>query len=367
MKQSELLEKVVNGYYLSKQEAVFLYENAALSELLFFANIVRRQKNPDNTVGWIIDRNVNITNVCVSGCKFCNFHCKPSQKDKAYVTTIEQYIEKIEELYKIGGRQLLLQGGLNPRLKLSFYVDLFSTLKRRFPDLKLHTLGPPEVAYIAKMEKTDYRTVLEKLIEAGLDSLPGAGAEILVDRVRKQISPGKCNADTWIEVMRQAHKLNITTSATMMYGHIETIEERIEHLVKLRTLQAEKPDYAVGFTTFIAWPFQAVGTELQKHLPDNKQNQATEYLRLNAIARLVLNNINHIQASWLTVGKEIAQIALHGGADDFGSIMIEENVVSAAGANFKFDANGIRFAIHQAGFEPRYRNQKYETDEIPKK
>ena len=255
---------------------------------------------------------------------------------------------------------MLLQGGLHPKLGLDFYTNLFKTLKNEFPNLKLHALGPAEIHHLSRIEKATYKEVLEQLIKSGLDSLPGAGAEILTDRVRKIVSPGKCNSQQWLDVMEQAHILNIPTSATMMFGFIETKQERIKHLIKIRDLQQKKPNYSNGFITFVPWTFQGEDTVLQKKYKDISKVTANEYLKIIAISRIVLNNIENIQASWLTVGKETAQISLHCGANDFGSIMIEENVVSAAGANYQFNAESIQKAITEAGFIPKQRNQKYE-------
>ena len=263
-------------------------------------------------------------------------------------------------LFKLGGDQLLLQGGLHPTLGLKFYTDLFKELKLAFPKLKLHALGPPEIVHIARLENKSYTEILENLIKAGLDSLPGAGAEILNDRVRKIVSPAKCTSNEWLNVMRDAHKLNMLTSATMMFGHAESKRERIEHLVKLRQVQSEKPADSTGFIAFIPWPFQDENTVLQQKYGISNKITSDEYVRLIAISRIMLPNIRNIQASWLTVGKETSQLCLHAGANDFGSIMIEENVVSAAGASYKFDAEGIQKAIRDAGFIPKQRNQKYE-------
>jgi cyclic dehypoxanthinyl futalosine synthase len=278
---------------------------------------------------------------------------------------MDQYREKILETFQLGGEQLLLQGGHHPELGLSFYTNLFSSLKSEFPKLKLHALGPPEVAHIAKLEGMSHRDVLIALQKAGLDSLPGAGAEILNDRVRRMISKGKCNGREWLDVMRAAHQLGITTSATMMFGHVETIEERLEHLVWIRQVQAEKPAGSKGFIAFIPWPFQDEGTLLRNVKGIRNQVSADEYIRMLALSRIMLPNIENIQASWLTVGKEVAQVCLYGGANDLGSIMIEENVVSAAGAPHRFTSQGIREAIREAGFIPRLRNQQYEFRELP--
>ncbi|MDR1984379.1 MAG: CofH family radical SAM protein [Prevotellaceae bacterium] len=356
----KIFQKALNLEPLSANELLLIYKFASTSELMFVANELRQIHVPGIGVSWQIDRNVNITNVCISGCKFCNFHCKPHETEKAYTTTQDEYCRKIEELIKLNGDQLLLQGGLHPDYGLNFYVNLFSELKQHYPDIKLHALGPPEIAHIAQKEEKSYREILEKLISVGLDSLPGAGAEILCDRVRKQISPAKPNSQMWLDVMREAHKLNLPTSATMVFGHIETLEDRIEHLIKIRTLQNEKPKDAYGFTAFICWTMQLCGTKLGEKL-GNKITTTDEYIRTVAISRIALNNIKNIQASWLTVGKNVAQIALHSGANDMGSIMIEENVVSAAGSTNKFDAQEIQQTITEAGFVPWLRNQKYEA------
>lgn len=365
MNNSDIYRKALALDPLTEGEALQIYRSAPLAELMLAADALRREQAGDpQVVTWQIDRNVNITNVCISGCKFCNFHCKPHQSDKAYITTIEEYDAKIRETLALGGDQLLLQGGLHPKLDIVFYEELFRELKRRFPQLRLHALGAPEVAHIARISRLDPETVLLRLIAAGLDSLPGAGAEILDNGVRRAISPGKPDADTWLAVMHIAHRLNLPTSATMMYGHLETPRQRIEHLIKIRDLQAECPSGNYGFIAFIPWVFRSSGTRLEREgvVPDTS---ATEYLRIIAMSRLVLNNIRNIQASWLTVGKTTAQIALHGGANDMGSIMIEENVVSSAGAHNSFDAEGIQQAIREAGFIPRLRNQKYEPRPWP--
>lgn len=365
MNNSDIYRKALALDPLTEGEALQIYRSAPLAELMLAADALRREQAGDpQVVTWQIDRNVNITNVCISGCKFCNFHCKPHQSDKAYITTIEEYDAKIRETLALGGDQLLLQGGLHPKLDIVFYEELFRELKRRFPQLRLHALGAPEVAHIARISRLDPETVLLRLIAAGLDSLPGAGAEILDNGVRRAISPGKPDADTWLAVMRIAHRLNLPTSATMMYGHLETPRQRIEHLIKIRDLQAECPSGNYGFIAFIPWVFRSSGTRLEREGVVS-DTSAAEYLRIIAMSRLVLNNIRNIQASWLTVGKTTAQIALHGGANDMGSIMIEENVVSSAGAHNSFDAEGIQQAIREAGFIPRLRNQKYEPRPWP--
>ncbi len=356
----DILERCVEGEFISLDEGYALYEEASLSDLAEAADRRRRRVVGDRSVvTWQIDRNVNITNVCVAGCRFCNFHCKPHQTDKHYTTSMEEYREKIERMLELGGDQLLLQGGLHPKLGIEFYEGLFRDLKREYPTVRLHALGAPEVSHIAKISKITTLETLQRLMAAGLDSLPGAGAEILDEEVRHKISPAKPSVEAWIEVMREAHKLNLPTSATMMYGHIETPRQRVEHLFKIRDLQAECPEGNWGFIAFIPWIFHSAGTQLEaagvvSHL------SPLEYIRLIAISRLILCNIRNIQASWLTVGRATAQVALHSGANDFGSIMIEENVVSSAGADNHFDAAGIQAAIREAGFEPRLRNQLYE-------
>ena len=364
MQVEELLQRALNLEFLSTEEGVFLFEQANTADLVYVGNALRQKHRPDNIVSWIIDRNSNTTNVCIANCKFCNFYRRPGH-DEAYVTSIESYKQKIEETFAYGGEQLLLQGGHHPDLGLQYYVDLFSELKALYPNLKLHALGPPEIAHIAKLDKLSHTEVLSALKEAGLDSLPGAGAEILSDRVRRLISKGKCGGEEWLDVMRAAHQLDITTSATMMFGHIETNTERMDHLVRLREVQAEKPTDAKGFLAFIPWPFQDEDTILKRIKRARNTCTGDEYLRMIAMSRIMLPNVKNIQASWLTVGKKIGQLSLHAGANDFGSIMIEENVVSAAGARFRFTAKGIQDAIKEAGFEPRLRNQQYEYRELP--
>jgi cyclic dehypoxanthinyl futalosine synthase len=359
MDLEQIYQKALSLFPLDKEEGTALYTHAPLEDLMFIANKLRQVHKPGNIVGWMIDRNVNLTNICFSQCTFCNF-CRRKGSDDAYVTSTDDYIKKVDELYSLGGDQLLLQGGMNPDLDISYYIDLFKSLKKLYPTLKLHALGPPEIVYLAKKERISCTEVLSKLIEAGLDSLPGAGAEILSDRVRKVVSPAKSTTSEWLNVMKEAHKLNLPTSATMMYGHIETIEERIEHLILLRDLQSEKPENHYGFVTFIPWPFQDEGTVLMKRHGVRSSYSGPDYIRMIAMSRIILNNIRNIQASILTVGREIGMLSLHSGANDLGSIMIEENVVSAAGSNNRFNSNEIQSIIKEAGFIPGRRNQKYE-------
>lgn len=359
-----LLSRAIKGDFLSHEEGMHLWKHAATADLMLAGDSIRRSKKTDGKVTWIIDRNSNTTNVCVANCKFCNFYRRPGH-DEAYITSLEEYDTKIKETFAFGGEQLLLQGGHHPDLGLQYYCDLFSTLKERYPKLKLHALGPPEIAHITKLEKSTHYDVLKALKESGLDSLPGAGAEILSDRVRRLISKGKCGSAEWLEIMRVAHTLDITTSATMMFGHVETDEERIDHLIKIRSIQALKPEKAKGFLAFIPWPFMDEGTLLRKLKRARNSCTADEYVRMIALSRIMLPNIINIQASWLTVGKRTGQLCLHAGANDFGSIMIEENVVSAAGAPFRFTAQGIQDAIREAGFTPQLRDQQYNYRDVP--
>lgn len=364
MNISDLLHRALRFEWLSPEEGVFLFENASTAELMYAGSAMRRHHVPGNTVTWIIDRNSNTTNVCIANCKFCNFYRRPGHGE-SYVTTIEEYKQKIEETFQFGGEQLLLQGGHHPDLGLTFYADLFRQLKDLYPNLKLHALGPPEIAHVAKLEGMSHYDVLKELKSAGLDSLPGAGAEILSDRVRRLISKGKCGGEEWLNVMRAAHQLCLTTSATMMFGHIETNLERMEHFAAIRQVQSEKPADAKGFLAFIPWPFQDEDTILKKLKRARNAVTGDEYVRMIAMSRIMLPNVVNIQASWLTVGKQVAQVCLHAGANDFGSIMIEENVVSAAGARFRFTADGIQQAIREAGFVPQLRNQQYEFRDLP--
>jgi cyclic dehypoxanthinyl futalosine synthase len=364
MTLDSLYKKALNFEWLSVAEGLYLFENAPLTSLMFVANELRKKQVPHGKVTWQIDRNVNTTNVCIANCKFCNFFRVPGHPE-AYITDLPTYIKKIEETIAWGGDQLLLQGGHHPELGLQYFVDLLTQLKKLYPEIKLHTLGPPEVAHICKIEGKTHTEVLSALKNAGMDSMAGPGAEILNDRVRRLISKGKCGAQEWLDVMRAAHQLDITTSATMMFGHIETLQERFEHLESIRQVQSEKPENANGFLAFIPWTFQDVDTLLTKIRGIRNTSTAQEYIRMIAMSRIMLPNIKNIQASWLTVGKEIAQVCLYAGANDFGSIMLEENVVSAAGAPHRFTFKSIQACITQAGFEPQLRTQKYEWRKLP--
>jgi cyclic dehypoxanthinyl futalosine synthase len=366
MTTAALLEKAIAQDFLSLEEGLQLYNQALLPELMWAAHTLRKIKKDgtNHIVTWQIDRNVNTTNVCVANCKFCNFFRVPGHPE-SYITDEAAYRQKIEEMFAFGGDQLLLQGGHHPALGIEWYEKTFSDLKTWYPHLKLHALGPPEIVHISELSGLSYHETLRRLHVAGLDSLPGAGAEILADRVRRLISNGKCLGEEWLEVMRQAHILDIPTSATMMFGHIETLEERFDHLVRIRAVQAEKPEGSVGFRAFIPWPYQDDGTLLQRVKGISSHVSSDEYLRTLALSRLMLPNIDNIQVSWLTVGPQVAQVSLYGGANDMGSIMIEENVVSAAGAPFRFTAQEIQQCIEDAGFVPQLRDQQYNYRETP--
>jgi cyclic dehypoxanthinyl futalosine synthase len=347
----DLAAKVRNGDRLVAPEALELYLHAPTSLLGELADEVRARKHPDSIVTYIIDRNVNYTNVCVARCNFCAFY-RPVGSSEGYVLGFEEIFRKIDETIALGGGQLLLQGGHNPDLPLDWYEDLFRAVKQKYPRFKLHALSPPEVIHISRMSRLPIAQVLERLIAAGLDSVPGGGAEILVDRVRKLLNCyNKATADEWLDVMRHAHRAGLRTTATMMYGTVETIEERLEHLFRLRALQDEMG----GFTAFITWSYQPEHTEL-----GGSEATGIEYLRTLAIARLVLDNFDNLQASWVTQGGKVGQLSLAFGANDMGSVMIEENVVRAAGAAYCMDEIEIVRNIEDAGFIAKRRNMHYE-------
>ena len=364
MYTEQLLLRALKKEFLSAEEGQFLFENTPTADLMFVANKLREIQVPGNIVTWQIDRNVNTTNACTANCKFCNFFRHPKHEE-VYITDIETYKIKIEETIKYGGDQLLLQGGHHPKLGLDYYTKLFRDLKNLYPNIKLHALGPPEVAHICKIDGLSHFEVLTALKKSGMDSMPGAGAEILSDRVRRMISKGKCTGKEWLDIMKVAHQIGLTTSATMMFGHIETVEERFDHLIRIRDVQSQKPSKENGFLAFIAWPFMDDGTLLQRVKGINNNVTSDEYLKMVAISRIMLPNIKNIQTSWLTVGADTAQLTLHGGANDMGSIMIEENVVSAAGAPHRFTASEIQKCIKEAGFIPQLRNQLYDKRKMP--
>jgi cyclic dehypoxanthinyl futalosine synthase len=343
------IAKIEQGGRVSTAEALRLYENAELVELSRLADMVRWRLHPEPVVTYIRGRNINYTNVCWVRCRFCNFSCAPASPD-AYVLTKEQIFQKIEELVALGGTELLMQGGLNPQLKLDYFEDLFSSIRERFPTTHLHALSVSEVRYIAHMARLSVKETLARLRDAGLASLPGAGGEILVDRVRGEIAPRKDTADEWLGVMRDAHEIGMRTTATMMYGSVETLAERIEHLQRVRDLQ----DETGGFTAFIPWSYQPDGTEL-----GGKKTGGYEYLRTVAISRIFLDNVPSIQASWVTQGAKIGAISLGYGVNDFGSTMLEENVVSSAGTSYDMPISEIERIIRDAGYEPRRRDTLY--------
>ena len=347
----QLQARIEDGDRLSAGEALSLYRTAPTWWLGRMADLVRRRKHPEGLVTYIIDRNVNYTNVCVARCNFCAFY-RPVGSSEGYVLGFDEIFRKIDETIALGGVQLLLQGGHNPDLPLAWYEDLFRAVKERYPSFKLHALSPPEVVHISRMSKLPVPEVIARLIGAGLDSIPGGGAEILVDRVRKLLNCyGKASADEWLDVMRHAHRAGLRTTATMMYGTVETDEERLEHMLRLRDLQ----DETGGFTAFITWSYQPEHTER-----GGREATGLEYLRTLAIARLVLDNFDNLQASWVTQGGKVGQLSLAFGANDMGSVMIEENVVRAAGAAYCMDEVEIVRNVEDAGFVPKRRNMHYE-------
>jgi len=343
--------RVRAGERVGFDEARALYLDAPTHLLGRLADEIRARRHPDRVVTYIIDRNVNYTNVCVARCSFCAFY-RPVGSPDGYVLGFDEIFRKIDETIEVGGGQLLLQGGHNPDLPLEWYEDLFKTVKARYPSFRLHALSPPEVVHLARLSRLPVPVVIDRLIGAGLDSLPGGGAEILVDRVRRLLNCyNKATADEWIDVMRHAHRAGLRTTATMMYGSVETSEERLEHLFRLRALQ----DETHGFTAFIAWSYQPEHTELQ-----GVEATGVDYLRTLATARIVLDNFENLQASWVTQGGKVGQLSLAFGANDMGSVMIEENVVRAAGASYCMDEVEIVRNIEDAGFVPRRRNMHYE-------
>ena len=346
-----IADKVRASERLSADEALELYRTAPTPLLGQLADLVRARKHPDGRVTYIIDRNVNYTNVCVARCSFCAFY-RPVGSADGYVLGFDELFRKIDETIAVGGGQLLLQGGHNPDLPLTWYEDLFRAIKERYPAFRLHALSPPEVIHLSRLSQRPVPEVLDRLIAAGLDSVPGGGAEILVDRVRKLLHCyGKATADEWLDVMRHAHRAGLRTTATMMYGTVETDEERLEHMLRLRDLQ----DETGGFTAFIAWSYQPDHTELA-----GTEATGLDYLRTLATARLVLDNFDNLQASWVTQGGKVGQLSLAYGANDMGSVMIEENVVRAAGASYCMDEVEIVRNIEDAGFVAMRRNMHYE-------
>ena len=349
----EILDKAARGGRLSDEETLELFEHAELPELSAAAHAARKRLNPGNVVSYIIDRNVNYTNICLASCDFCAFYRKIDDPE-SYVLTRDELRQKIEETQQLGGNQLLLQGGMHPRLKLEWYEDMLRWMKSEF-GIHLHAFSAPEIHAFSKINKLSYEEVLGRLSAAGLDSLPGGGGEILVDRVRKELTRGKCLTEEWLEVHRVWHRLGGRSTATMMFGHVETLAERVETFRRFRDLQDEMG----GFTAFIDWTFQPEHTALAART-DLREVGSWDYLRTTAIARLYIDNIQHIQSSWVTQGGRIGQVSLFYGCDDMGSIMIEENVVKAAGASFHMSEMVLRRLVSEAGFVPRRRNFFYE-------
>lgn len=347
-----LAEKVAGGGRVTAAEALALYREAPTYLLGELADGIRARKHPDRTVTYIIDRNVNYTNVCVAKCNFCAFYREVGASG-GYVLGFDEIFRKIDETIEVGGGQLLLQGGHNPDLPLTWYEDLFRTVKARYPSFRLHALSPPEVIHLSRLSQRPVPEVIDRLVASGLDSIPGGGAEILVDRVRRLLHCyGKATADEWLDVMRHAHRRGLRTTATMMYGTVETEEERIEHMMRLRDLQ----DETGGFTAFIAWSFQPQHTEL-----GGLEATGIDYLRTLALARIVLDNFDNLQASWVTQGGKVGQLSLAFGANDMGSVMLEENVVRAAGAAYCMDEIEIVRNVEDAGFVAKRRNMHYEV------
>ncbi|MBI4550238.1 MAG: dehypoxanthine futalosine cyclase [Candidatus Omnitrophica bacterium] len=347
----KVIEKRLRGERLSLEDGILLYE-ADLTLLGTAAKQVRNRLHPDNRVTFVIDRNIYYTNVCVADCSFCAFYRRPGESE-SYTLHKEEIFRKIQALVDIGGTQLLIQGGLNPELRLEYYVDLVRSIKEAFPQVHIHSFSPPEIDIIAKLERMSYQEVLARLKEAGLNSLPGGGAEILVDRVRKILSPKKISADNWIKVCRAAHEVGLKTTASMVFGHVETIEERIIHLLKIRALQ----DEAGGIRAFITWSMSTKGTPGLEHLP---LASGEDYLRTVAVSRLMLDNVPSVQSGWVTEGHKLAQVALEFGANDMGGTLMEELVIEPTGIQHKTRTEDLVRLIERAGYSAAQRNTNYE-------
>jgi cyclic dehypoxanthinyl futalosine synthase len=342
--------KVLDGERINADEALALLQHGEVATLGALADLVRRRRHTDGVVTYIIDRNINYTNVCNAFCNFCAFY-RPPNHDEGYILTFETIEQKVRETYDLGGNQILLQGGHHPKLKIEYYEDLFRRLKEVFPDLWLHALSPPEIIHITRVSRLSIAETLRRLRHAGLSSVPGGGAEILVDSVRDRLARNKCSSQEWLDVMEEAHRQGLRSTATMMFGHVETRADRITHLERVRDLQ----DRTAGFTAFIGWTFQADHTEL-----GGTEVTTAEYLRTLAVSRLFLDNIENFQASWVTQGAKMGGASLAFGVNDMGSTMIEENVVSAAGTVHHMNEGEIVAAIRDAGFVPMRRNMHYE-------
>jgi cyclic dehypoxanthinyl futalosine synthase len=344
-----IAEKVLTGERLSAEDGLYLFEEGDLIDTAMLAHTVKERLHPESYVTYIIDQNINYTNICVATCDFCAFH-EPVNSVKGYVLSKDQIRQKITETLDLGGTQILMQGGLNPALKIGFFEELFQYIRDTFPQVRIHSLSPPEITYLARISGLTVDETVKRLKKAGLASVPGGGAEILVDEVRKKLNANKCNTGEWLKVMETAHHNGMRTTATMMFGHIESREHRIEHFLRIRELQ----DKTGGFTAFIPWTFQPENTRVAV-----EETSAHDYLKTLAISRLMLDNIPNIQVSWVTMGPRIAQVALRFGGNDFGSLMIEENVVAAAGAAFRMSLDEIRRLISDAGYVPRQRDMEY--------
>lgn len=357
-------DAVLDGQRIGKDEALLLAYEADLHTLMRLAHAVRMRKaeqrgdveNGVARVTYVVDRNINYSNICSCGCKFCAFFAAPGDA-RGYVLSTEELERKVAETVALGGSQILMQGGHHPELPFSFYEDMLRHIRDTFPTIHIHAFSPPEIVYFSELYGMEVAEVIRRLHEAGLASIPGGGAEILVDRVRKHVAPNKCSAGAWLGVMREAHQQGLKTTATMMFGHVETRAERIDHMLAVRDLQ----DETGGFTAFIPWGFQPHNTALAKDENGEARRPPTScsYMRVLALSRIVLDNVPNIQASWVTMGPQIAQLALLGGANDFGSTMIEENVVAATGVSFSLPENDIRRLIREAGFTPRRRRMDY--------
>lgn len=348
-KFTEIEKKIETGQRLNFDEGLSLFEQGDLLELGLLANFVRRQKHPDRIVTYIIDRNINYTNVCVAQCAFCAFYEK-TNSPQAYLLSKDEIAAKIQETVDLGGTQILMQGGLHPKLDVPWFEDLFRFIRKNFPTVRIHSLSPAEITYMAKISKLSLRETLERLRAAGLASIPGGGAEILVDEVRAKLKANKTKTADWLKVMETAQQMGMKTTATMMFGHVENYKHRLEHLLHIRDLQ----DKTGGFTAFIPWTYQPENTEL-----GGEKTTAYDYLRTLAISRIMLDNVPNVQASWVTMGAKVAQVALEFGANDFGSLMIEENVVAAAGAEFRMSLDDIKRIIKDAGYEAHQRDMEY--------
>ncbi len=344
-----IYDKILDQDRLSVEDGLFLFNEADLIDVGQLAHWVRLKKHPDPIVSYIIDRNINYTNFCVAKCDFCAFYADLDSPD-GYILTKEEIGAKIRETLDVGGTQILMQGGLHPKLKIEYYEELFHYIQEHFPTIRIHSLSPAEISYISKISHLSLEDTLIRLKAAGLASIPGGGAEILVDEVRKKLNAYKTKSEEWLHIMEMAHKMGMKTTATMMFGHVETLEERLLHMVKIRELQ----DRTLGFTAFIPWTYQPENTKL-----GGEKTSAHDYLRTLAISRLMLDNIPNIQVSWVTMGAKIAQVGLQFGGNDFGSLMIEENVVAAAGATFRMSLDEIRRIIENAGYEAHQRDMEY--------